>query len=751
MKRHSKLFALSALALVAIPALTGCANSDNALTLRVLNCEDYIGEDEFEFTYTYLDKDGEEQEVTVTYESVLDGFMKYESERLGKPVRVVYECYDTNETMLSSLQTGKTTYDLIAASDYTIQKMMSMDMLQPISRDRVPNYNAYCSEYLLNVMENIEAPINGEMKSMADYSVGYMWGTLGILFNPAKVSRDTRISEDEIKFDMQSWDSLWDAKYKNEMSVKDSMRDTYSVGIMKQYEKEIVEAMTNSGCFDMEDGMYTLLPGKYEEALGAYNAKLTEIFNRCDETSVKEVRDVLLSLKENVFGFEVDSGKDDMVKGLVGMNLAWSGDAVYAMDRGENEAGNTIYYSIPKTGGNIWFDSWCIPKTSDAEHKAAAEDFLNFISDPQVAAANMETIGYTSFIAGETVHDLIRLWYDPRSYAMYVWHDASGDPDCTWEDSDFVYGEPEYEQAVDEEGNPVFEPLLDEEGNPILDEEGKEVLVPVYVQETDEEGNPVFEPLLDEEGNPILDEHGDPVLEPVYKRVEGDPEYDENLGIQYQGGFDLDSDDVAEFDFEQGILNMAGTTYAAPMVDGVAMTWDDFMVAYNAKAELVNEKIAAYNEANPNDPIDELEPYEGWDVRDLSYMFQGTIDEGDASSDDPALNNLLFYSDELETIEQNGLEVMVGRQFYAQYPNQNLIPKLAVMRDYGANNIFVLKMWSDVKSNNLPIVAVVVFGVIIGVAVVGILAFVFTKRYYHSFRVARRKQVAAEAQSKERK
>ena len=678
------------------PTLMGCSsNGEETLILKALNCEDYIGESEFE----YVD---EETGESYTYADVLSGFEEYESAKLGKKVKVIYDTYDTNETMLASLKTGKTTYDLIAASDYTIQKMMSMDMLQPIDRRRVPNYNEYCSRYLLDVMESITAPINGVEKIMADYSVGYMWGTLGILFNPEKVHRDTGVDEDTIKFDMQDWESLWDTKYKNEMSVKDSMRDTYSVGIMKQYGDEILEAMAKSGCFDMEDGSYTLIPGKYEEAVSTYNAVLTEIFNRCDEKSVREVREVLLSLKENVFGFEVDSGKDDMVKGLVGMNLAWSGDAVYSIDRGENEANTTIYYSVPKTGGNIWFDSWSIPKTSDAEHKAAAEDFLDFISNPYVAAANMETIGYTSFIAGETVHDLIRAWYDPRSYAMYVYHDASGDDGCTWEDSDLVYAEYAEEQGFDEG---VF--TVVEDGDPANEEDR------VYDFEFSYD---------DETGYRFQDGKS------YYRLVNGKPEL------------------VAE---DYGYFDMTGSTYDEAVVDGVAMTWEEYQALYNQVIE---------EEALEEDP-EQGEAYDAyleenqieWAVRDLSYMFDGTIDvEGyDTESESPDENPFLFYSDELETVaDEEGNEVTVGRQFYAQYPDQTLIPKLAVMRDYGENNIYVLKMWSDVKSNNLPIAGVIVFAIILAAAAVLIVAFIATKKYYHTYRVARRKAVSAQANSK---
>ena len=117
--------------LMAAASLASCAPAEEGLTLRLLNCEDYIGEEKFD----YVDEDGKKH----TFGDVLSGFEEYESEKLGKKVSIVYDTYDTNETMLSSLKTGKSVYDLITASDYTIQKMMSQGMLQSIDFDRVPN------------------------------------------------------------------------------------------------------------------------------------------------------------------------------------------------------------------------------------------------------------------------------------------------------------------------------------------------------------------------------------------------------------------------------------------------------------------------------------------------------------------------------------------------------------------------------------------------------------------------------------
>ncbi len=203
-------------------------------------------------------------------------------------------------------------------------------MLEPFDEGALPNYDAYVSKYLLGKMKEIKAENgdgSGELHEINEYAKGYMWGTLGITYNPALVAKTAGISEEEVKYDMNDWNSLWDKKYKGIMSIKDSMRDTYSVGIMRLFDKEIREEMEASGYFT--PGSYELKEDCYDDALANYSPKLaTDFFNKCDEETVKKVEKVLLELKGNVFGFEVDSGKDDIVKGLVGMNLAWSGDAV---------------------------------------------------------------------------------------------------------------------------------------------------------------------------------------------------------------------------------------------------------------------------------------------------------------------------------------------------------------------------------------------------------------------------------------
>ncbi len=417
--KQRKLPLFGALGFLSSIALQGCGAgvSDAArseIILNVYNSADYIKIDD--------EETGEK--------GLVAQFEDYCLEEFNQKVRVNYSTFDTNETMLSELKTGKANYDLVTPSDYVIQKMIHEDMIEPFDKDSTPYYNEYVSPFIIDKMNEIEVDINGEKKQnvVADYTRGYMWGTLGILYNSNyKAIQQRKITPEEMDEDMRSWSSLWDKKYQNLLAIKDSVRDTYAPGIFYTYNDD----------FQIGDkkylGLNTLLD-KYQKGeidADEYNLKVTEIFNLCDNTTMDRVASNLVSLKENSFGFEVDSGKVDMVKGdKFAINIAWSGDAAYAMDLADeyNESGTIegeevedtdtstqtdLKYVLPDTGANIWFDGWVMPK-GRGENKIWAERFVDFLSIPEKAAENMEYIGYTSVIAGDEVLSLIQSWYDAR-------------------------------------------------------------------------------------------------------------------------------------------------------------------------------------------------------------------------------------------------------------------------------------------------------------------------------------------------
>lgn len=381
------------------------ADSSSVITLKVYNSEDYIAEDE-------KDDNG-----NITSKGILSEFEEYEKDK-GKNVRVSYSCFDTNEDMLSQLKMGSQ-YDLVCTSDYVVQKMIRQDMVVPFESDSsweeenfssTPNYNDYCSPFIKNKIKGISVMKDGKTVDVNQYARGYMWGTLGILYNSDFVKLSERgISSDEIDSDMTDWLSLWDGKYKNLFTIKDSMRDTYAVGVMKAFSDEF-EALGKQ----FEDKELT-------EA--EYNSKVHGIFNRCDDESIQKVEKVLEELRDNAYGFEVDGGKVDMARGLYyAINLAWSGDATWAMDMADeynakhegekNFKPTELKYAIPKTGANVWFDAWVMPNSvKDSGNQEIATEFIDFLSDPEIAAQNMAFIGYTPVIAGDPILEYVRESY----------------------------------------------------------------------------------------------------------------------------------------------------------------------------------------------------------------------------------------------------------------------------------------------------------------------------------------------------
>ncbi len=349
---------------------TGLSSGAAEVTLRVYNWQDYID-------------DGTDENGTKVDPSVMEDWAEDYYARTGVKVTVQYDTFETNETMLNTLKTGKSRYDLVCPSDYVIQKMIAATekgtdeniALEKFDYSKLENYTKYASPYIKQVFEE-----NG----FDEYSVGYMWGTVGIIYNPEAVTEE----------DTRSWEILWNTDYKNRITIKDSVRDAYIPAVVAAYKEEI-----ESWNQRLEQGTVTLQ--EYRTALG-------DLMNRTDDGTIAAAGAALKEMKTNIYGLEVDSGKSDIVSGKIDINQAWSGDAVYSMDLAEEEDGVLLNFSVPEDGGSVWFDGWVMPKGANTE---LAQDFVNYLCRPSVAARNMEFIGYTSVIAGDEIFDLVQDWY----------------------------------------------------------------------------------------------------------------------------------------------------------------------------------------------------------------------------------------------------------------------------------------------------------------------------------------------------
>lgn len=355
------------------------AKDDDVVTLRVCNWEEYIDEGGWDDDETIELPEGDIIGVNPLYKD----FEQWYYDTYHRKVKVEYSCFGTNEELYNMLSLGNE-YDIVCPSEYMIMKLMAENQLVPFSDaffDESIDENYYIkgvSPFIRNTFETNE--INGE--AWSKYAAGYMWGVTGIVYNPQIVSRE----------DASTWNILTNDKYFRRVTIKDNVRDAYfaAVGAIKE------DLLTSDSFINAPD----------------YSRRLVEEMNDLSPETLEKALEYLQKSRDNVYSFETDSGKADMMSGRVVAGYQWSGDAVYTMDQAE-EDDFYLNFAVPKESTNLYFDGWVMLKKGirdDAEKQQAAEAFINFISRPDNAVRNMYYIGYTSVISGgddNTVFDYL--------------------------------------------------------------------------------------------------------------------------------------------------------------------------------------------------------------------------------------------------------------------------------------------------------------------------------------------------------
>ncbi len=362
----------------------GASDTEKEVTLRVCSWEEYIDEGGWDEDEAMELDNG----TTIFGEnSMVEDFENWYYENYGVKVNVQYSCFGTNEDLYNMLTLGDV-YDLVCPSEYMIMKLMSESKLEPLSDgffDENNDKNYYIngvSPYIRDTFETHE--INGE--TWSKYAAGFMFGITGILYNPEKMTAD----------EAGTWTVLNNPKFAKQITIKDNVRDSYfaAVGALQR------DKLMDPGFRAQED----------------YSEQLKDIMNDVSPETIAKSQDLLQDIKDNVYSFETDSGKADMITGKVVANYQWSGDAVYAMDQAEDD-GVQLDFAVPEECTNLYFDGWVMLKNGidgDADRKQAAEAFINFVSRPDNAVRNMYYIGYTSVIAGgddDTVYSYLDYTY----------------------------------------------------------------------------------------------------------------------------------------------------------------------------------------------------------------------------------------------------------------------------------------------------------------------------------------------------
>lgn len=252
----------------------------------------------------------------------------YEEFEKETGIKVNEKTFDDMHYMYQEVASGKVKYDVILVSDDMAEKMIKEDMLQNINKDNIPN-----------IVNMNEGDMGKPYDPNNDYTVPYMNGTIGLIYNTETVDED-----------IDSWESLFDTKYKNEVFMFDNMRDTIGV------------ALKTLG--------YSL--------------------NSINQNELEEAKNLLIKQKEEVNPvYGADEVLDLMRSGEKKIAMIWSGEGLNL------EAEDSKFkYVIPEEGADYWLDSWAIPK--EAQNVSGAEKFINFMSDKDIAFRTADEIGYTT-------------------------------------------------------------------------------------------------------------------------------------------------------------------------------------------------------------------------------------------------------------------------------------------------------------------------------------------------------------------
>ncbi len=306
-------------------------------------------------------------------------FEEWYYDTYGVKVKVNYSTFSSNESLYAKLSSGSVSYDVVVPSDYMIERLIAEDLLAPLNYDNIPH-----------AKENLLPEFFGEASEHSDYdpgnvySVPYLYGMIGIIYNTTMVDPDDP--------SLGSWQLMWDERHAGNILQFNNSRDAF---------------------------------GSAQYFLGLD-------VNSDSEADWRKALDKLKEQKPILQGYVMDEIYNKMENGSAGIAAYYAGDylAMY-----ENNPDLEFYY--PKEGTNLYVDAMCIPKS--ARNKEIAERYIDFMLTEEPAVANAEYTYYASpnrvvveseeYIEymGEIKEDAYEKMYDTDSVETSTYQNLSGD------------------------------------------------------------------------------------------------------------------------------------------------------------------------------------------------------------------------------------------------------------------------------------------------------------------------------------
>lgn len=243
-------------------------------------------------------------------------------------IAVILDTYDTAEELYTIMSNSTAAYDVICTSDYMMEKMMKDGLLQKLNKENLP---------ALKNIDYIYMEKSQEIDPGNDYIVPYQVGVAGIAYNTTMVDEE-----------IDSWDVLWDEKYKDQIVMPDSVRDAFMIALMRRG--------------------YSL--------------------NSTDKKEIAQAEKDLIKQKDLVYRYSNDAARDRVADGSAAMGVVWNGEYCYITDLNDD-----CEFVVPKEGSEFFIDSWAIP--TKATNKEGAEAWINFTCKAKTAAKNFDYLWYT--------------------------------------------------------------------------------------------------------------------------------------------------------------------------------------------------------------------------------------------------------------------------------------------------------------------------------------------------------------------
>ena len=328
-------FAKSVLAMSLLGLFAGAVQAEEKV-LHVYNWSDYIAKD------------------TVA---------KFEKE---SGVKVVYDVFDSNETLEAKLLAGKSGYDIVVPSNSFLAKQIKAKVYQPLDRSKLSNWKNLNTD----LMKTLEVSDPGNQ-----YAFPYLWGSIGIGINVDKVK--AALGENA---PVNSWDLL--------------------------FKPENIEKLKACGVSFL-DSPTEILPIALQYLGFQPNSQ--------DPKELKAAEALFLKIRPNIAYFHSSKYISDLANGNLCVAVGYSGDIQQSKSRAEEaKSGVNVGYSIPKEGAGTFFDMIAMP--ADASNVDSAYAFMNFLLRPEIMAEITNEVQFPSGNAAATpmVDEAIR--NDPGIY-----------------------------------------------------------------------------------------------------------------------------------------------------------------------------------------------------------------------------------------------------------------------------------------------------------------------------------------------